>query len=160
MNATLFVRLFAIAAGFIAAVTLAELPFLEPTREEWERMTPVERTIAQEKLTREWARQRAESTKLQEDQKSGICHVHQIKMELRTVEIHYGLPVADSSQTPIPRAWLPKLLAATAAEFPNADDLSAGGCVVSADSPKTRKVYMCPNCVEAKRKFMAEIHSK
>src|SRR3954451_7358026 len=118
-----------LAACTLAVSAVAELPFLEPTREEWERMTPAEREIAHEKLVREWARQREESTKFAEDQKSGICHVHKIKMDLHTVTIQYGLPT-PSGEAPIPREQIPRLLAAAATEFPNADDLSSGGCVV------------------------------
>jgi hypothetical protein len=115
-----------IASALVAGIALAELPFLEPTRDEWERMTPAERQVAHEKLIREWARQREESTKFIEDQKSGICHVHKIKMELHTVKIQYGLPT-PSSESPIPRNQIPKLLAAVATEFPNADDLRSRG---------------------------------
>src|SRR2546422_11480081 len=131
-----------LTVAFGAAIALAELPFLEPTREEWDKMSPAEQKIAWEKLTREWARQREESAKFAADQKSGICHVHKIKMDLHTVTIQYGLPglPTPSNEPPIPRNQIPRLLAAEAAEFPDAKDLSSGGCVVSADSPKTRDV--------------------
>ena len=121
-------------------------------------MTPAERDLAREKLAREWARQREASTKFAQDQKSGICHVHKIKMDLHTVTIRYGLPT-PSGEPLIPREQIPRLLAAAAAEFPNADDLSSGRCVVSADSPKTRRVYMCPKCVAAKEKFYAALRA-
>lgn len=76
-----------------------------------------------------------------------VCEVHQIQMERKWVRIVYGLiapgpgePSGDTEQR----------------LFPHRREVSFGGCVVSPDSPKTNKVYVCSQCKKAYEKWKTE----
>lgn len=133
-----------------------ETAFVEPTGEEWARMSATERAIAQQKLERELTRQRAASTRYAEDQKEGVCHVHRTKMTLRTVEVPHGMP-ETTGRSIIPRAVMGKYLVAFADRFPNAIETVPGSCVVLPNAATTEQLYVCPSCLTARQKAEAEL---
>jgi hypothetical protein len=69
-----------------------------------------------------------------------VCEVHKVKMEYKEVKIHYGLPAFRPDE---PSADAERHL------FPHRLEYSLGGCVISPDSPKTEKIYVCGNCRRA-----------
>jgi LPXTG cell wall anchor motif len=114
--------------------------------------------VASKKRRQHREREREQSAQFFADQRSGICHVHNIKMELQTVKIRYGLPLfRDADDLRISREQIPQFLATEAEQFPNARPrCDIGGCMIRPDSPKTRDGYVCPKCVDAKQRFLAE----
>ena len=77
-----------------------------------------------------------------------LCPVHWIKMPVKEVPIEYGLAFPE-----IPIEVQKK-------ECPFGDEIVLGGCVSSKNSPDTAKVYLCPKCVDASRRFLAEYHQR
>jgi hypothetical protein len=130
--------------------------FLEPTGEEWARMTTAERGVAEQRVRQEGSRQRAVSTRYAQDQKEGVCHVHKQKMALRTVDVPVGI-TGGSAGPAIPRAVMARYLAAAAASFPNAIETVSGSCIPLPGAEKTKEIYVCPLCVEARRKSYKEL---
>lgn len=76
-----------------------------------------------------------------------VCEVHKTTMEHKKVKIHYGLilpgpnePSADTQRQ----------------SFPHHCEYSLGGCVITPDSPKTTRVYVCANCKKAYDKWKTD----
>jgi hypothetical protein len=78
----------------------------------------------------------------------GVCEIHQVQMERRTVEINYGLHAelpwysakfehAGGSQN---------FLALQKVRFPHALDQAFGGCVITDSSPTKAVIPVCPEC--------------
>jgi hypothetical protein len=65
-----------------------------------------------------------------------ICEVHHVKMELKDVDISYGMPGAATEAD-----------AYCDLHFPHHRNFAEGGCVVSDTSPKSGLIYICPQCV-------------
>jgi hypothetical protein len=76
------------------------------------------------------------------------CQLHREWMTIGDVSIAYGFPIIDKAYSKAEK----KL-------FPHANLYSAGGCVVSPDSPKTEKVLYCSSCRKAEAEWQ-EKHSK
>lgn len=74
------------------------------------------------------------------DDEVKICPVHHVPLWKETRRIAYGLIPGEGDGCDSNRA--------KAAEqfFPYANSKVDGGCVTSADSPKTREVLYCPKC--------------
>ena len=79
-----------------------------------------------------------------------ICEVHHIKMYRKEVRIAYGLILPGPGE---PTGETEQRL------FPHRLEVSFGGCVVSPDSPKTEKVYVCSECKKAYEKWKSK-HTK
>ena len=65
----------------------------------------------------------------------GNCSVHKCKLLPEDVPIRYGLIRSPAD-----------LLSAKKQFFPNAYSFVLGGCLVSPQNPKTRKVFYCAEC--------------
>ena len=76
-----------------------------------------------------------------------ICEVHHIKMDRKQVKIEYGLILPGPGE---PTGETAQRL------FPHRLEVAFGGCVVSPDSPKTEKVYVCRECKKAYEKWKSE----
>lgn len=140
----------------LSPIRAKEEIFLEPTAEEWAKMTPADREIARKKVEKKWALQREASSRYQQDQKDGVCHVHKEKMIARTVKIPVGLP-KPSSRPPIPRAVLGKYLTASAEKFPNAIETVSGSCIPPPDGRTTETIHVCASCLAARRQVEADL---
>jgi hypothetical protein len=76
-----------------------------------------------------------------------ICEVHHIKMDRKEVRIAYGLLVPGPGE---PTGDIEQRL------FPHRYEVAFGGCVVSPNSPKTDKVYVCSECKKAYEKWKSK----
>ena len=76
-----------------------------------------------------------------------VCEVHKSKMDYKEVRISYGLPTRRPDE---PSGDTERRL------FPHHREYSLGGCVISSDSPKTEKVYVCGDCKKAYEKWKSE----
>jgi len=76
-----------------------------------------------------------------------VCEVHTSKMDYKEVKIAYGLFVPGPDE---PSGDTARRL------FPHRHEYSFGGCVVSADSPKTEMAYVCSDCKKAYEKWKSE----
>ncbi len=74
-----------------------------------------------------------------------VCEVHKTKMELKEVRISYGLPAPSVLPTDTERRL-----------FPHCREQVLGGCVISPDSPKTEKIYVCSECKSGYEKWKGE----
>lgn len=74
---------------------------------------------------------------------SGICHVHHVSMIKETVPVEYGLPTESPPYK------------AESARFPFARRFVQGGCVIDGNSPKTAEGFVCPECLDAERRWIA-----
>ena len=77
-------------------------------------------------------------------QQTGICNLHQVRMQKRRVPVHYGLVVTDDAY------YLAQLC-----YFPNAREYVNGGCdIPSLDVQKERAWrYVCPACKRAQKQW-------
>lgn len=75
--------------------------------------------------------------------KNEICPVHKVKMTAKDVPIQFG-SVDDEIQEKY--------------GFPFAEEVISGGCLVFDERrfPKTGKVFVCPGCVEARKRWFEE----
>lgn len=71
------------------------------------------------------------------------CPVHLVKMEVKVVPIQYGLIAPFFSEK-------------ESAEFPFVGDVF-GGCMETSTSPQWAKTYVCPRCIEARQRLVAEL---
>jgi hypothetical protein len=78
------------------------------------------------------------------DLKIGYCEIHRVALEQRDIPITYGYPA------PKPEGYQE----ARRAQFRNSGMPVFGGCVVSASSPKTIRLAVCPVCVRARRLWL------
>jgi len=74
-----------------------------------------------------------------------VCEVHKTKMELKEVRISYGLPAPSMLPTDTERRL-----------FPHYREQVLGGCVMSPDSPKAEKIYVCSECKNGYEKWKGE----
>ena len=74
-----------------------------------------------------------------------VCEVHKIKMQQKEVRISYGLPSRDILPTDTERQL-----------FPHCREQVLGGCVISPDSPKTERVFVCAECKSGYEKWKAD----
>lgn len=73
-----------------------------------------------------------------------FCSVHQVAMELRTVEVAFGLIAFSSAERYCQD------------HFPHYRDFGIGGCLISeGDENKTIQIYICPACVAACNEYKA-----
>ncbi|HYV28823.1 MAG TPA: hypothetical protein VFA77_14905 [Candidatus Eisenbacteria bacterium] len=74
-----------------------------------------------------------------------ICEVHKSKMVLKTVRIVYGYGGGE------PRFDEDSRL------FPHRCETASGGCVVTENSPKATKIYVCSQCKEAFKQWWLRV---
>lgn len=85
---------------------------------------------------------RADYTKRQ----SVVCELHHTSMTKTNVPVVYGLVRLN--------AWGRALEAATTNNFPHAEEVVLGGCIV--DTPTQAIIYICLNCQAARQRWQAE----
>lgn len=66
--------------------------------------------------------------------KSDICPIHKIKMEIKSLDIAYGL-VRPVGPQPSPEERL--------SQFPFAQEEVLGGCVMSDSFPRKARIFQC-----------------
>jgi hypothetical protein len=79
--------------------------------------------------------------------RSDVCEIHHLRMSPQVVPILYGLPVQDS-------VYL-RELTVRAERFPHRSGPVLGGCVVSSESPRQAKLWVCPKCDVAWKEWLA-----
>jgi hypothetical protein len=73
-----------------------------------------------------------------------FCSVHQVAMELRSVNVAFGMLAFPSAERYCQE------------HFPHYRDFGIGGCVMSeGDENKTIQIYICPACVKACNEYKA-----
>jgi hypothetical protein len=73
-----------------------------------------------------------------------FCSVHQVTMELRTVEVAFGMLMFPAAERYCQE------------HFPHYRDFGIGGCVMTkGDENKTIQIYVCPACVAACNEYKA-----
>jgi hypothetical protein len=80
-------------------------------------------------------------------EQSNVCEIHHFRMRLQLVPILYGLPTQDS-------VYL-RELTVRAQQFPHRSGPVLGGCVVSSESPRQAKVWVCEKCDAAWKQWLA-----
>ena len=77
---------------------------------------------------------------------SGTCEIHGDMMEYRNVDISYGILL------PMPDGYNEARLVA----FRNSDESISGGCVLNADSPRTKVILVCPTCARVRQEWLTQ----
>ena len=78
---------------------------------------------------------------------SNVCEIHHLRMRPQLVPILYGLPTQDSLYL--------RELSVRAQQFPHRSGPVLGGCVVSSESPRQAKVWVCAKCEAAWKQCVA-----
>jgi hypothetical protein len=78
--------------------------------------------------------------------KSDICPIHKAKMNIKSLDIAYGL-IRPIDPQPSPEVRL--------SQFPFAQEEVLGGCVVSDLFPKKARIYQCPLCLSNQAAWFA-----
>jgi hypothetical protein len=79
-------------------------------------------------------------------EQSNVCEIHHLHMKPQLVPILYGLPTQDS-------VYL-RELSVRAQQFPHRSGPVLGGCVVSSESPRQAKVWVCAKCDAAWKQWL------
>ena len=79
-------------------------------------------------------------------QQSDVCEIHHLRMRPELVPVLYGLPTQDS-------VYL-RELSVRAQQFPHRSGPELGGCVVSSESPRQAKVWVCAKCDAAWKQWL------